>query len=150
MSGFLFENDVYCLKCNNFMTGLVDATRYPASGSFIDMAPFDHGVFLIGVGTLNTETTMLVYQDTSATETASIKVITSASQVIAAADGNKWATIEFNANQLDRANSFRYVTCVDTGAAGGDDYMVIFFLGFKKRKTPVTQAAGYAYHVAVY
>jgi hypothetical protein len=144
-----FENNVYCLKCNSFNTGLVDAERLPASGSFIDMEGISHGVFLIGVGTLNSATTVSVYQDTSATETASIKALTSASQIIGATDDNKWLTIEFSAEDLDLANDFRYVTIVVANAAGGDDYACIFFLGFKNRESPVTQETNYAYHVNV-
>lgn len=145
--GFLFENEVYCLKCNSFNTAVGAADRLPASGSFIDMSGFDHGVFLIGVGTLDTAATLQVYQDTSATETGSIKVITSAAQAVADTDDNKWLTIEFNANQLDRANSFRYVTLVASAGSGSNDYYCVFFLGFKKRKQPVTQPTNYAYHV---
>lgn len=149
MGGFLFENEVYCLKCNSFNTAVAANDRLPASGSFIDMQSFDHGVFLIGVGTLNTAATLAVYQDTSATETGSIKAVTSASQAVADTDDNKWLTIEFNANQLDRANSFRYVTLTASAGAGSDDYYCVFFLGFKAREKPVTKPSNYAYHVSV-
>ena len=54
MGGFLFENEVYCLKCNNFNTAVAGGDRMPASGSFIDMQSFNHGVFVIGVGTEDT------------------------------------------------------------------------------------------------
>ena len=145
----LFENAVYCVKCNSFNTAVAASDRLPVSGSFIDMNKFDHGVFLIGIGTLDTAATMKVYQDTSATETGSIKVITDAEQAILATDDDKWATIEFNANQLDRANSFRYVTISPTAGAGANDYYCVFFLGFQNAKKPVTQPANYAYHVAV-
>lgn len=146
---FSFENNVYCVKCNSFNTGLVDAERLPASGSFIDMEGIEHGVFLIGVGSLDSATTVSVYQDTSATETASIKALTSAAQIIAGGDDNKWLTIEFDVKDLDVANDFRYVTIVVANAAGGNDYACIFFLGFKTREAPVTQETNYAYHVNV-
>jgi len=149
MSGFLFENEVVSIGCNNFNTAVSAADRMPASASFIDLAGIDHAVFLVKVGTLNTATTLQVYQDTSATETASIKVVTGASQLVAADDDNKWLTIEFNANQIDRTNGFRYVTLVSSAGAGGDDYLCVFFLGFKDRKQPVAKNASYAYHVAV-
>jgi hypothetical protein len=148
MGNFSFEKDVYVVKCNNFMTGTNAADRIPASVSFIDMKGIDHGVFLVGVGTEDTAATFQVYQDTSATETVSIKVVTSASQLIAADDDDKWFSIEFDAEAIDRANSFRYVTLV-TSAGTGNDYYCVFFLGFKTRSSPVTQAAGYAYHVAI-
>ena len=148
MGNFLFEGDVYCVKCNNFMTGTNAADRIPASVSFIDMKGIDHGVFLVGIGTEDTAATFQVYQDTSATETVGIKVLTSASQLIADDDDNKWFTIEFSAEKLDRANSFRYVTIVPS-AGTGNDYYCVFFLGFKTRSSPVTQPANYAYHVAL-
>lgn len=145
----LFENNVYCAKCNNFLTALSAADRLPASGSFIDMLGIDHGVFLIGMGTFTTSATWQVYQDTAATETAA-KVVTGASQaVVNSTDNNKWLTIEFDANQLDRGGGFRYVTLVPSAGTGGDDYAVVYFLGFRKSKRPVTQPANYAYHVAV-
>lgn len=149
MAGFLFENEVYCLKCNSFNTAVSENDYLPASGSFIDMSEFDHGVFLIAVGTLDTGTTLAVYQDTSATATGSIKAVTSASQAVAADDDNKWLTIEFNTNQIDQDNDFRYVTLKSSGGAGSNDYLCVFFLGFKARKEPVSKETNYAYHVAV-
>ena len=149
MGGFLFENEVYCLKCNDFNTAVTAADRLPASGSFIDMSEYDHGVFLVAVGTLDTATTLAVYQDTSATETGSIKAVTNASQAVLATDDNKWLTIEFNTNQLDQDNDFRYVTLVSSGGAGSNDYLCVFFLGFKARKQPVSKESNYAYHVNV-
>ncbi len=149
MGGFLFENDVYCVKCNNFNTAVAAADRLPASGSFIDMSQFQHGVFLVGIGTEDTAATFTVYQDTSATETGSIKAITSAAQLVADDADNKWFTIEFNAEAMDRDNDFRYVTLSPDAGAGANDYYCVFFLGFYARSRPVTQPANYAYHVAV-
>jgi hypothetical protein len=147
--GFQFENEVYCLKCNSFNTAVAAADRIPASGSFIDMLGIGHGVFLIAAGTLDTAANWQVYQDTSAIETGSIKVITGAVAAELDTDDNKWFTVEFDAEDLDRANSFRYVTIVPSGGAGSNDYACVFFLGFKNKKTPVTQPANYAYHVSV-
>lgn len=150
MGGFLFENDVVCVKCNNFNTALSDGDYLPASGSFIDMADVDHGVFLIELGTLDSSTTFTVKQDTDSTVTGDVKGLTSAvAQVVPDTDDNKWLTLEFNANQLDRAGGFRYVTVKADGPAGGNDYACVTFLGFKNRKAPVAKAAGYAYHVSV-
>jgi hypothetical protein len=148
-AGFKFENEVFCQKCNNFMTAVAADARLPASGSFIDMAPFDHAVFLIGVGTEDTAATFQVKQDTSATETGSIKNVTGAAQLVADDDDNKWLTIEFDASQLDKANGFRYVTIVPSAGTGSNDYYCVFFLGFEARKEPVTQPANYAYHVSI-
>lgn len=151
MGGFSFENEVYVYGCNDFGTALVDASRYPASASFIDMLPFEKGVFVIKLGAGNSTPTFRVYQDTSATETASIKAITNASQVITATDDNKWLTIEFAASALDRDNDFRYVTvvCDGGGGMGGDDYASIMFYGFGAREQPVAKDANYLYHVNV-
>ncbi len=148
-SGFLFEKDVFCEKCNSFNTAVTAADRIPASTGFIDMSQYDHGVFIIGIGTLTTAADFQVYQDTSATETASIKVITDAVVSVAADDDNQWMTVEFSADQMDQDNGFRYVTIVPSGGAGGDDYFCVFFLGFKARTLPVTQPANYTGHVAV-
>jgi hypothetical protein len=90
-----------------------------------------------------------VYQDTSATETASIKVVTGAAQLVGAGDGDEWLTIEFNASAVDADNGFRYITVVPTGPAGGDDYACMFLLGFKARELPVSKPANYSYHVSV-
>src|SRR5512139_3616994 len=107
MGGFTFENEVYVNKCNNIGTALVDTTRFPASASFIDMAPYEKGVFLVAMGATDTAMTWRVYQDTSATETADIKAVTSASQLVADTDDNKWLTIEFAASALDQDSDFR-------------------------------------------
>lgn len=147
--GFLFENEVYCVKCNSFGTAVAANDRLPASGSFIDMAGFSHGVFLVGIGGEDTAATFAVYQDTSATETGSIKAVTSASQAILDTDDNKWFTIEFNANQIDQDNDFRYVTLSPSAGTGSNDYYCVFFLGFGAAKKPVTQPTNYAYHVSV-
>jgi hypothetical protein len=149
MGNFSFENDVYVLKCNAFNTAVAGGARLPASTAFIDMKGIEHGVFLVGIGTENDASTFQVYQDTSATETGSIKVVTGASQLVAADDDNKWFSIEFDAEDIDRANSYRYVTLSSSVGGAGDDYYCVFFLGFQTRSSPVTQAAGYAYHVAV-
>ena len=74
---------------------------------------------------------------------------TAAAQAVVDADDNKWLTIEFNADQLDRASAFHYVTLKADGPAGSNDYACVFFLGFKNRKSPVSKETNYAYHVAV-
>jgi len=141
------DKNVYVLKANSFLTALSDGDYLPASGSFVDMAGLDKLVFLVGMGTLDTETTFAVYQDTSATATGSIKAVSDASQVVAATDDNKWLTITVRADALDRTNSFRYVTLKASGPAGGNDYACVFALGFGSKKLPVTQPANYAYAV---
>ncbi len=146
--GFLFENDVYVQKCNNFGTAVAAADRLPASGSFIDMDQYDHGVFLIGIGAIDTATTLAVYEDTAATETADIQAISGVSQALAGDEDNKFLTIEFNVNQMDRTDGYRYVTLVSSGGAGSNDYLSVWFLGFKARKRPVTKHSDHVYHVS--
>jgi len=147
--GFQFENEVYCLKCNSFNTALTAADRIPASASFIDMAGIEHGVFLIAAGTLTTAANWQVYQDKSATETGDIKVIAGAVAAELDTDDNKWFTVEFDVEDLDLENGFRYVTIVPSGGTGGDDYACVFFLGFGSKKVPVSQPSNYKYHVSV-
>ena len=137
-----WAKNFYTLKCNNFMTAIADTTYYPASGSFIDVSNYERCVFLIEMGTTNSALTFTVRQDTAATSTAVKALDNTAAIVIAAADGDKWATIEFSTNQL--AAGFRYVSLYATGAAAGDDYACITFIGYRARHVPVTQAAGYA------
>lgn len=149
MSNWRFENNVVCVKCNNFMTAASASDRMPASGSFIDMQGIDHGVFLVNIGTLDTAADFQVYQDTSATETSAIKVITGATANAGATDDNEWITVEFDVEQMDRANDFRYVTIVPSAGTGGNDYYCVDFLGFSSSKRPVTQNASYEEHVAV-
>jgi hypothetical protein len=150
MGGFLFGNEVVCIKCNNFGTAVLDTNYLPASGSFIDMAGIDHGVFLIGLGAVDEAPTFDVKQDTAATVTGAVKdLATAASQLMTGTDDNKWATIEFNANQLDRTNGFHYVSLYVTGPTDSDDYYSVWFLGFQNAKQPVPKNANYAYHVSV-
>jgi len=148
MRNNLYEN-CYINCVNDFNTGLVDTTRYPASASFIDVGLFTHFAFLIHAGTLDTATTLAVYQDTSATETASIKAVSSATVTIGATDDNDWLSIEVEAAQLDLANDFRFVTLVCSNAAGGNDYADIVFIGWNNRHVPVTQESGYNTSVRV-
>jgi hypothetical protein len=142
-----FDKNVYCLKCNNFLTAVADADYLPASASFIDMSELEQVVFLIGVGTLDSATTFQVKQDTAATATGSIKVVTGLSQVVGANDDNHWLTITVRATDLDRANNFRFVTLLATGGAAADDFFCVFALGFGASQVPVTQPGDYAYAV---
>lgn len=116
------------------------AQAYPASGSYIDVSRFTHFAFLIQVGALDTAITAAqVYQDTSATETASVKVITGKTVAIAADDDDQTFSVEVAVEELDIGNSFRYVTLKLTGPAGANDYGAITFLGWNVREAPITQ-----------
>lgn len=145
---FNLDDAVYINPANNFNTAIVDGD-FPASGSYIDVSEFTHFAFLVKVGTLNSALTLQVQQDTSATATASIKNVTGATLTVAADDDNELKSIEVEAARLDVANNFRYVTLDVTGAAGGDDYLDILFLGWDARRQPVTQPAAYSEAVVV-
>ncbi len=120
-------------------TALTSA-RYPVSTAFIDTSPYDHCAFYVHLGTIADILTFAVYQDTSATETGSIKVLTGATFTITATDDGGYFFIEFNTAKLDSANGFRYVTLVVSGTSGSN-YAEILFLGSHARSEPVTQSA---------
>lgn len=125
-------------KLNDFNTGLV-AGNFPASGSYIDTTNLGTLYWLIQAGTLDTETACQVWQDTSATETASIKVVTGALATITVAKANEFFVIEVEQARLDIGNDFRFVTLIISGAAGGNDYASMMFVGDLVRHAPVTQ-----------
>ncbi len=144
-----FAENTYVEKCNNFMTAIVDTTRYPASTLFIDVSKYTRFAFLIQLGTLDSTINFRVYQDTSATETGSIKAVTGAVVQVVDANDNKWASIEVEAAKLDIANNFRYVTLVADGGAGSNDYACITFIGIEPDIAPVTQPDNYLTPVVV-
>ena len=119
------------------------ATVYPASGSFIDMTNHRHIVFLVTVGALDSELTLQVGQDTSATQTASIKDVSGATVTIEATDDDQTFAIEVEDAKLDLANGFRYVTLSVAGAAGANDYAAITAIGWNERHEPVTQPSDF-------
>ncbi len=137
----LINEAMYFLSCNHFSTAIVDG-KFPASVSYIDTSNFTEFCFLIKAGSLNSALTVQLKQDTSATETAGIKDITGATVVIGATDDDTLYLIPVETADLDRANSFRYVTAYITGAAGGDDYASVNFIGYNARHQPVTQPSG--------
>lgn len=145
---FNLDDAVYINPCNNFNTAIADGV-FPASGSFIDVSEFTHFAFLVKVGTLDSALTLQVHQDTSATQTASVKDVTGATLVVAANDDDELKSIEVEAARLDVANNFRYVTLDVTGAAGSNDYLDILFLGWDARREPVVQPAAYSEAVVV-
>lgn len=145
---FNLDKFLYVNKANDFNTAITDGV-FPASGSFYDVSEFTHFAFLIFAGTLDSALTCQVKQDTSATQTASVKNLTSATATIGATDDNKWRTIEFEVARLDIANNFRYVTLDVSGAAGSNDYLCIIAVGWDARRQPVTQPANYLEAVLV-
>jgi hypothetical protein len=138
--GFLLDKDVFIQELNTEVA-IADAQRLPASGGFIDVSQFERFAFLIGAGSLDTQTVFKVEQDTSATATAGIKDVTGATITVSATGDNKWYLIEVDAALIDNENDFHYVTLKATGPAGGNDYASVWFFGFGAQK-PVTQPTG--------
>jgi len=143
-----FSEEVYVQPANNFNTAIVDG-NFPASTGYIDVSQFERFAFLVRVGTLTSELTLQVKQDTDETETASIKDVSGATATIAADDDNKLVSIEVETRKLDLNNGFRYVTLAVSGAGGGDDYLDIQFVGLNPDVKPVTQPASYSQAVIV-
>lgn len=142
-----FGKSTYLLMLEGGKDVLTDA-NYPASGSYIDVSEFESFVFLIGLDTIVTPD-FAVYQDTSATQTASIKAVTGASKTnVVTGDDGKWFSIEVETARLDAANGFRYVTLTVSGTGGADNANV-WFIGNLPRRVPVTQHANYLEEVLV-
>ena len=141
------EENVKVQKCNNFMTALVDTTNYPASGSFIDVSNFPNFAFLVEMGTTTTACVFQVQQATGASATP--KTFTGATLTPASTDSNYTFIIEAETARLDIANDYRFVSLDCSGAAGGDDYACITFLGWNPRHVPVTQGADVSANVVV-
>lgn len=144
MRNNVYEN-LYVEKCNAFNTALVDGD-FPASGSYIDVSNFTHFAFLVAAGTLDSELTLQVQQAEAAD--GSTANITSATATIAADDDNQWGVIEVEVAKLNLATD-RYVTLDVAGAAGGNDYACIFFIGWNARHAPVTQPANFSFHTLI-
>lgn len=139
---FMLNNipdDLY-LKLLNTEDAIADG-NYPASTAYIDVSDFERFGFLIMAGALDTQMVFQVKQDTSATETASIKNITGATVTVAANGDDKWYAIEVETRKMDLNNDFIYATLNQAGAAGGNDYAAILFYGVPSVK-PATQPTG--------
>lgn len=138
-----FVDGHYILTCNVPATALnADPQYFPPSASFIDMMDFERGVFLVKVGSLDSALVGEVFQDTSATATGHLKALGTAldsAQTIADTDDQEVFVWEFAQDKMDSNNDFRYATLKVTGAAGGNDYLTVFFIGVHKGKIPVTQ-----------
>ena len=125
----------------------VAAQLYPTSANFIDVSNYERFGFLIAAGALNSALTFQVQQATAANGTP--KDVTGAVTTVAATDDNKWHLIEVQTSALDANNDYRFVTLKATGAAGGDDYAAITFIGFNADSRPVTQGSDKAAIVIV-
>ena len=141
------EENVKVQKCNNFMTAMVDGTNYPASGSFIDVGGFGNFGFLVEMGTTTTSCVFQVQQATGASATP--KSLSGATLTPTDTDDNYTFIIEAESARLDIANGYTHVSLDCSGAAGGDDYACITFLGWNPRHVPVTQGADVNTNVVV-
>ncbi len=121
--------------------------NYPPSGSYIDVQSFTSFAFLVHAGDDWGTPAFQVWQDTSETETGSIKVITGATVVGLATDDDKWFTIEVEVSRLDIGNSFRYVTLI--ASATSTEEAEIIFVAWQARHVPLTQPSGYRTHVII-
>jgi hypothetical protein len=131
-------SEVTKIKQLNVEDAIVDG-QFPASGSFIDVSQFHRFAFLIMAGALNSALTAKVQQASAVN--GALKDVTSATVTIPANGDDKWYLIEVETNHLDSNNGYKYVTLDLAGAAGGDDYGAILFLGLNPGYAPVTQGS---------
>ncbi len=116
--------------------------NYPASVSYIDVSAFERVSFTIHAGIIGADTVVCqVKQDTSATQTASIKNVTGATVSLVNGSDNTDFNIEIDTSFLDSANGFWFLTLAVSGT--GTDYAAIVFHGYAARSKPVTQPAGF-------
>lgn len=133
--------NTYLAALNEFNTAIAPG-KFPTSGSFLSAEPFPWWVFLIHVGTIDTETVVQLQQDTGVTQTGSVKNVTGAVVTIADDADNEIFYIEIQvADALDIGNSFTHMTLNITGATGSNDYLDILVLGRHAKTMPVTQPA---------
>lgn len=136
-----FHEDMFTQKLNDFGTALVDG-KFPVSGAFIDAAQFDYFGFLVELGTLNSVLTFAAQAATAIN--GALVTVTGKSQAILATDDNNWLFIGLRAEELDDRH---FVSLDVSGAAGGDDFACMTFLGWGARQAPVTQPAGFVYNI---
>lgn len=124
----------YVLSCNNFNTAITDGD-FPASGSYIPVHDYERIAFLVRAGTLDSALTCKVQESTSTSATPSD--VSGATFTVGATDDNDVFLLEIETRKLTKP----YVTLDVAGAAGGNDYLDIMFIGFNVGAQPVTQPA---------
>jgi hypothetical protein len=127
----------------------IAVAKYPASTGFQSVVGYESVVVEIMAHDLTSAITLQVQQDTSATQTAGIKNLTGAVVTVPADGDDKIYTIEFQVNELDINNGYKYITIDASGAAGSDDYLTIQIILRNPTKMPVTQDASVAQMVNV-
>lgn len=131
-----FWEQVAAQICNaGFGTAIVDG-QFPASGSYIDVSRYARFMFLIRAGTLDSALTCTV--KAASTTSGTLHTVTGATVTVGATDDNKIFLIEVETRKLLGTAGDRYVTLDVAGAAGGNDFLDIIFLGFGA-DAPVTQ-----------
>jgi hypothetical protein len=135
--------EIAAVKAINVETVLAEATMYPASGAFIDVAKYHRFALVFLPGALANQQVFQVQQATANNGTP--KDVTGAALTIAANGDNKPCILEVDVAKLDVNNGYRYITLDNTGGATGD-YCAILFLGFGA-KVPVTQDANFGQFV---
>lgn len=132
----LTEN-LYIQRVHGPVSGL-GSTIVPAT--YIDAQPFEEFAFILVVGaTDRTTTTIQVLQATSAAGAGSKNVAGAVNTTFAATDDNKWAAVQVQNEQLDKANGFRYVAVQPATAGGAADLACVLFVGIGAKNKPVTQ-----------
>ncbi len=116
-----------------FATGVVPAT-------WIDVSQYDYFAFVYAVGAGFNRTTYAgqVRQGTSSAG-AGAKDLTGALTTLPSA-ANKMEAVVCRTSALDTNNGFRYVALSHTSAGGTVDVGAVFFLAWRARGLPPTQA----------
>jgi hypothetical protein len=116
-----------------FATGIVPAT-------YIDVNGYDYFAFIYAVGAGFDRTTYAgqVVQATAGAGTGS-KNVTGALTTLPSA-ANKMVAVVCRVAALDTNNSFRYVALSHTSAGGAADLATVWFLAWRGRSLPITQA----------
>lgn len=121
-------------------TALTDATLYPTSGNFLDVAGFDHVAILFYMDLVATPD--FTVQQATAVNGTPKDIAGAAKTDIVTGDDGKWFSIEFPVSALDVANGYRYITVL-VAAGSGTDFANITVMLYRARELPVTQPAGY-------
>lgn len=112
------------------------STISPAT--YIDMSQYDRGAFVLLVGaTDRTTQTIQLLQATSSAGAGSKNVTNVINTTLGATDDNKYAIIEFGADQLDLAGGFRYVAVQPAVAGGTAAAAAVLFFGWRARTDSV-------------
>ena len=133
MKPLTFSEEVKDQQLNTVNVALTNS-KYPVSGSFIDVGNYERFVIRMAGGSMPDAVVAQIEQATAANGTP--KDITGAVQTFA--DDNEVREIEVLVNKLDINNGYRYIT-VDVTGVSGSDYASLEFFGILPNSQPVTQ-----------